>query len=93
MTRSTEKKREAKVNGWANRSTWSVALWLQNDEFLYRSLISHFRRAPISPAAVENFVKESFREFTGRVDQTPDSLPLGPVNWREIARMTKESLS
>jgi len=23
-------------NGWANWATWNVALWLQNDEFIYR---------------------------------------------------------
>ena len=22
-------------NGWANWETWNVALWLQNDEFIY----------------------------------------------------------
>jgi hypothetical protein len=24
------------VNGWKNHQTWNVALWLQNDEPLYR---------------------------------------------------------
>ena len=30
----------ATCNGWLNWNTWNVALWLQNDEFIYR----HARR-------------------------------------------------
>jgi hypothetical protein len=24
-------------NGWTNYETWNVALWIQNDEFLYNT--------------------------------------------------------
>ena len=24
-------------NGWANKATWSVALWIGNDQFLYNT--------------------------------------------------------
>jgi hypothetical protein len=27
---------ETTYTGWANWETWNVALWLQNDEFIYR---------------------------------------------------------
>ena len=27
---------ETTYNGWTNWETWNVALWLQNDEFVYR---------------------------------------------------------
>jgi len=31
---------QQKYNGWKNYETWNVALWLQNDETLYREAVS-----------------------------------------------------
>ena len=31
-------------NGWTNHATWNVALWLNNDEGLYRLTLDHVRQ-------------------------------------------------
>lgn len=28
---------DTSYNGWANYETWNVALWIQNDQFLYNT--------------------------------------------------------
>ena len=36
-------------NGWKNYQTWNVALWANNDEWLYRSMVDYAKRAKRPP--------------------------------------------
>ena len=31
-------------NGWANRATWNVSLWINNEEPLYRAAVDFMKR-------------------------------------------------
>lgn len=74
-------------NGWANRETWNVALWLGNDEGFYREAVAFGRRT--LPAHDEDAMVEAFcRNLFG--DMTPDGDSLDGVDWSEIAADIKE---
>ena len=63
-------------NGWSNRATWNVNLWLGNDENTYL-LMSSLKR-------VSHFQFENFCHYVWN-GKTPDGISLDGVDWEEIA--------
>jgi hypothetical protein len=74
-------------NGWKNYETWNVALWVGNDEHLYRAM-----------RAGAPYTAETIREFVaGAIPRgTPDFADRGrarayvAVDWQAIADMANE---
>ena len=73
-------------NGWYNRATWNVALWIQNDEGMYIDA-GTFARGE-KKLKLEN-VRDFCVEIFGGV-KTPDGDSLFDVHWPEIVSMFKE---
>ena len=57
-------------NGWKNRQTWNVSLWINNDEGLYRLAVEYMTNVNKSRAAYKNFVKWAGLDH----DRTPDNI-------------------
>ena len=79
-------------NGWANRETWLVNLWLTNDECYYEELQAIIKNFDSEEQAEE---LEQYVHWIIDVDEasmTTDllSTSLGRVNWHEIARANQE---
>lgn len=75
-------------NGWSNRSTWNVALWILSDEPLHRCAVEFARRTK-NPTYVR-FIKSLGLEH----DRTPDNIKWisTRLNYQELNRMMIELL-
>ena len=63
---------EETYNGWKNRQTWNVSLWINNDEPLYRAAVEYVkeRKAEGKTPTYSGFIRKE-----GLADErTPDNI-------------------
>jgi hypothetical protein len=81
--------------GWSNRATWNVALWLNNDYSLYRGkedLAKRYRDSEDRADQLTAFAGElrQYAKDTWPNGETPDNARLSECNWRELAQSEME---
>lgn len=64
-------------SGWKNRQTWNVALWINNDEGMYRACVSEVKR--IKDKTGEKYPSKMYWRVLKSIgiqagDRTPDNI-------------------
>lgn len=80
-------------NGWSNRETWVVNLWLTNDECYYHelsSILHNFETASEQVEELEQYVHWIVDADKVGVVSDLLSTSLGRVDWYEIVSNNKE---
>ena len=78
-------------NGWKNHATWNVALWLQNDEFLYKHASDYVKECKKYGRAISyDSLIPSLECYFGKI--TPDGVRwMNPeISTEEVDRMLAE---
>jgi len=75
---------DTKYNGWTNRETWNVTLWLFNDQPRYNWMVAQFPAGCTGAESAEAFCRSIFGK------KTPDNCLLDNVNWQEVAEAINE---
>lgn len=80
-------KKQTDYNGWKNRQTWNCALWIGNDEPLYRSAVEFMARYK-GRAPYAAFIKANGMDS----DKTPDGIAWisTRISYVELNAMMKE---
>lgn len=80
-------------NGWKNRETWNISLWLNGDERLYNLmtyfLATHFGRKHSVRGLYRDFIRYSGLSH----DKTPDGVPFRShaLSYAELNAMLTEN--
>ena len=77
---------ETEYNGWTNKATWNIVLWIRNDESNYKMMIDSFTKQEwdASPSGVTRWADMIFG------DETPDGDLLSDVDWKSVSDSIKE---
>jgi len=90
-----ELKTNTTYNGWSNRETWVVNLWLSSEPYAYdmlRHIVKAFETISEQAEELENCVRNDDNSLTGEASMWGDLLnaSLDRVNWYEIAENNQE---
>ena len=80
----------AGYNGWKNRATWNIALWIGNDEGLYNVAMDYVNR---QKKAGKPIFYSGFISYAGLVgERTPDRFSFSgkQLDRKELSAMLRE---
>lgn len=75
-------------HGWKNRASWLVALWLGNDETLYKAIMEMPEINPVTVALMTGYLLN--KGVCPGFNDDMDGLSLFDVDWESVAAQFTE---